>query len=384
MNDALDLDESFLRSVGSVSLGRTELTDPGRSGIVEGAREETTYMDEKKNLNAVAAASIVGAFALAGLIAALSPLMERWAPLIGPDLGPSHYYWQLATPTLAAGISVWTLYALHQASMWYLVWRMGKDRQRGDSVGPLNIAALVLNAVFVLLHVLQSQLFYDGLAQYVPVWSSQYSVIGMLVIIIYTAAPRRGLILGKFGKWDAAARAWVLRWHGYYIAWALVYTFWFHPTVGDFGLLTGFLYMFLLFVQLSLPNTRLHLALGWVALLEVMVGVHGPAIAIQKAISGLSGEGDMIGPGIWIMFASGFLFMFAFTGQFGLKLRPWARALALAGYAALAAVLYGWRGYARLYEITFIPTALYGGAVALAVVARAATLRRKRAAASVS
>jgi hypothetical protein len=47
-------------------------------------------------------------------------------------------------------------------------------------------------------------------------------------------------------------------------------------------LLTGFFYRFILFIQLSRPNTRLHLALGWIALLELLVGVHGPAIATQK------------------------------------------------------------------------------------------------------
>ncbi|MBP7095048.1 MAG: hypothetical protein KBC36_03040 [Spirochaetia bacterium] len=342
-----------------------------------------TKTDGGFRLGTVTAISVAASLALTALIAALSPLLARWRPLIGPDLGAAHYYWQLAKPTLSGGLSAWALYAVHQAGLFYLVWKLSKEKAHPDAASRLNVAALAWNGAFVLVHVLQTHLFYDGLAQYVPVWSSQYSVIGMLVIILYSAAPRRGLILGKFGKWDSKARAWVLSWHGYYIAWALCYTFWFHPTEGDYGLLTGFFYMFLLFVQLSLPNTKLHLALGWVALLEVLVGVHGPAIAIQKAVSGISGERDVAGPGIWIMFASGFLFMFAFTGQYGLKLKGRGRALVLALYAALIAGLFAWRGYDRLFEVAFIPTALYGGAIALAVFARAATFRRKAAAPAV-
>lgn len=45
------------------------------------------------------------------------------------------------------------------------------------------------------LHLVQTWLWYDGLAQDVPIWSSQGSVIVMLVLILFLEMPRRGLWL---------------------------------------------------------------------------------------------------------------------------------------------------------------------------------------------
>jgi len=322
--------------------------------------------------------SIAAAAVLTGVIALTAPLLARFYPLL-PDKGASWYFWQLPAATLASRLSAWGFYLAHQITLWVLVYKFSKEKPHMDTLSRLNILALALNMAFILLHVLQTQFFYDGLAQDVPVWSSQFSVIIMLVIMLYMLIPRRGFIAGwKPGlkpslkpslqpKLQEKSQAWVRSWHAYYIAWALCYTFWFHPTEGDFGLLSGFFYMFLLLIQLSFANTKLHFNLAWLALLEVMVGLHGPAIAIQKAMSG--NEGDQTGPGIWIMFASGFLFMFVFTGQFGLKLGKPMRVVVFAAYAALVGSLYAWRGVGRLFEISFIPVALYGGTVALALIA---------------
>ncbi len=323
-------------------------------------------MPDRSKLDRYFGLSIVGAFILTMIIALLAPALARFYPLPA-DQGASWYFWQLAEPTAWTRISAWSLYALHQISLWYLAFRFRKEADHPDTLSKLNVAALIVNLLFVVAHIAQTQLFYDGLAQDVPVWSSQVSVIIMLVIMIYSLAPRRGLILGQKRKFKAAAQAWVRSWHGFYISWAICYTFWFHPTEGDYGLLTGFLYMFLLFVQFSFARTRWHVAIGWLTILETMVALHGPAIAIQKAMDG--NEGDVAGPGIWIMFASGFLFMLVFTGQYGFKLKPVVRAAIFAAYAALVAGLFAWRGFDRIYEISFIPVALYGGAIALALVA---------------
>ena len=125
------------------------------------------------------------------------------------------------------------------------------------------------------------------------------------------------------------ALAFVQRWHGLYISWALVYTFWFHPTEGVPAILTGFFYMFLLFTQMSVANTRWHFVVGWITVLELLVGLHGPAIALINTNNG------------WPMFLFGFLFMFVFTQQFGFKLPWWVRALIFAAYAAGAVYVYG-------------------------------------------
>ena len=68
------------------------------------------------------------------------------------------------------------------------------------------------------------------------------------------------------------------------------------------------------------------------------------------------------------MFLSGFLFMFAFTYVYGLTKKKVLHVITLAAYAAAAGVMYYFRGFDRLYEVTFIPVALYGGGAALILI----------------
>ena len=70
---------------------------------------------------------------------------------------------------------------------------------------------------------------------------------------------RRGMFLGKKIGFVSNAAVSIRKYHGYYFAWATIYTFWYHPMVGTQGHLMGFLYMFLLLLQGSLFFTRMHL-----------------------------------------------------------------------------------------------------------------------------
>lgn len=325
--------------------------------------------------------SIIGALGLTALIALLGPLLSGLPHLA--DKGPAWYFWQLPARTFMGRLSAWMGYGLHQATIWVLLVLLMREKKPGQAgLSRLNLWLLGANGVFILLHILQTHLWYDGLAQDVPVWSSQFSVIIMLVMILYQMAPRRGLILGRKIAWRPQALALSYRIHGFYISWALVYTFWFHPTEGQFGLLIGFFYMFLLLAQLSLARTEVHLSAAWIAILELLVGLHGPLIAIQKALMGQeNGSGlAFAGPGgIWVMFATGFLFLFAFTGQYSFKLPTWVHNAIIAAYLGLVGLLYYLRGFGHIYEVLFIPLALYGGALAWALFMRLAQLRKKSA-----
>ena len=319
-----------------------------------------------RSLDLTFVAALGASVALTVLIAALGPLLASVPHL--PDRGASWYFWKLAVPTFWGRLTAWGLYGLHQVSVWTLLILARREKVHPRSLSRINIAFLSVNLLFILLHVLQTHIWYDGLAQDVPIWSSQYSVIVMLVIMLFMLNPRRGLILGKKFPYTAAGLQFANRWHAPYISWALVYTFWFHPAEGSIGLLFGFFYMFLLLTQLSFANTRIHYAMAWVTALEFTVGLHGPIIAIQNGYAS------------WPMFAAGFFFMTAFTQQFGFKLPTWGRALVFVLYAAGVAVMYWFRGYQRLYEILFIPAALYGGAIALALLLRLVPERKGRAA----
>ncbi len=312
-------------------------------------------------------AALATSLALGLLVWALGPRLLSVPHLA--DKGPSWYYWQLPAPRLWSRLSAWTGYALHQLAAWavvYLAWRRRRSPS-GKRTGLLNVAALGVNLFFVLLHLLQTHLWYDGLAQDVPIWTSQYSVIVMLVIILLMLIPRRGIFWGAKVRVPQRVLGFLREYHGFYIAWALVYTFWFHPMEGVYGLLIGFLYMFFLMIQMSMFDTPLHFSLRWIVFLEVFVGVHGPLIAIMK------------GQAIWPMFLFGFLFMFVGTQQHGLGLPRWSRWVILGAYLAGAGAAYSVRGLGRLYEIAFIPAALYGGALALGLLLAAVLSLPRRA-----
>jgi hypothetical protein len=84
---------------------------------------------------------------------------------------------------------------------------------------------------FILLHLLQTQIWFDGLAQDTPILSSRGSVIVLLAIVIVMQNPVSDLFLGRTaGKpYTAMVFDFFRHNHMYIFAWALVYTFWFHP-----------------------------------------------------------------------------------------------------------------------------------------------------------
>jgi len=206
------------------------------------------------------------------------------------------------------------------------------------------------------MHLLQTHLFYDGLAQDVPIWSSQYSVIGMLVIILILLAVRRGVFFGKLRKIPETIMDFFKQYHGYYISWALVYTFWFHPMDGDGQLLLGFFYMFLLFLQFSFSGTYIHFKINWITLLEVFVAFHGTIVALLN------------NQPFWTMFCFGFCAIFVVTQVHGLTGNKIIRFGALGLYFIGVVIAYYFRGYERLFEITYIPIILYGAGFILALI----------------
>jgi hypothetical protein len=268
------------------------------------------------------------------------------------DKGASWYYWKLPEPTILPRITSWGGYLLHQFTVWFLAFTaLKKPEKRKKALNWLYIS----NIFFVLLHFIQTHLFYDGIAQDVPIWTSQYSVIVMLVILLFMLEEKRGLFFGKKIGINKEYINNVKKWHGIYISWAIIYTFWFHPMEGDIGLLLGFIYMFLLFIQLSMVFTPIHTNIYWITLLESFVAIHALAIALQKNQE------------IWPMFLIGFLFMFVMTYQYGLKLKKSFYLINWLLYIILVTSLYYFRGFNRLYELSFIPTALYGGVFLLLV-----------------
>src|SRR5512136_2376853 len=265
-----------------------------------------------------------------------------------PDQGAAWYYWKLATPTFWSHFTAWMLYTLHQVTFWGLIY-YAQTRVKTYSKGlhPVNLAALGVNAFFILLHFVQTHIWYDGLAQDVSIFSSQGSVILMLVAILLMENQRRGLFWGKKVPLGKRVLSFVRKYHGYVFAWATVYTFWYHPMENTVGHLVGFLYMFLLLLQGSLFLTRIHVNKYWMIVQEVSVAFHGTLVALMQ------------GNGIWPMFAFGFGGIFILTQMHGLGLPRWLKWAFTGIFSARALLVYSSRGWFKMNEIVRIPVIEY-------------------------
>jgi hypothetical protein len=254
------------------------------------------------------------------------------------------YEWQRAEPSVWSRASAWTLYGLHQVAIWYLIWRAQTgDYKYSSNLHWFNVAALATNAMFITAHLVQTHVWYDGLAQDVPEFTSQASVVLMLVGILIMENQRRGMFFGaKLPLPKDATRA-IRKYHGYYFSWAILYTFWYHPMETLPGHLLGFLYMFMLMLQGSLFFTRMHVNPRWTIVSEVSVVAHGVMVAI------LAHEH-------WPRFFAGFLGMFVITQMHGLGLSKGTRwALGLAYVAVVALVYSQTMGLEKSWESAMIP-----------------------------
>jgi uncharacterized membrane protein YhdT len=255
------------------------------------------------------------------------------------------YPWRLAEPNAAARLTAWAGYLLHNLIAWGVIYFAQREKPKfGNHLRWFNWALIATNLVFIALHVLQTQFFYDGLAQDVPEVTALGSVAVMLIIIILFETPRRGLIFGKKFRFKEGFVQTVRKYHGYFFAWATIYTFWYHPTEGTWGHLMGFLYMFMLFVQATLIFNRAHINRWWTFFLEIFVIIHGVTVAVLQ------------GSDLWPMFAFGFGAMIILTQMYGLGLNTWAtRGIAIGFIVAVMAYYTLTGNIGGLNEVIRIP-----------------------------
>lgn len=311
---------------------------------------------------------VLFAFGFTFLIWALGPYLKHFTDtlILRNDLW--WYYWKLPVRDFGGMLAVWALYFGHQLSIWLVIYCAQKNRHgfRSASIWGIpkyTLFTLLINVVFVFLHLGQTHLWFDGLAQDTPILSSQGSVIVMLAIVLILENPRRGFFVGrKAGKpFTARIVGFFRRTHMYIFAWALVYTFWFHPMAADPQLISGFFYMFLLFTQITLAWTPIHQDKRWIILLESYVAIHAVVVAIWNT--------EFFGGAVmWPMFFTGFAFMFVFTYMYAFGVSRKAYWSVTAIYTAFLAWLYLPEplGFGRSVlnvtrlEFLWIPLILYG------------------------
>ncbi len=278
------------------------------------------------------------------LIWLADPLLKRF--ILDPGDGTLIFYdWQLAVPTSLGRITAWGFYALHQIILWALIYyAQSSVKKYSTGLHPVNLWALGVNAFFIILHFIQTHLWYDALAMDMSSFTSQGSVILMLCFILVMENKRRGMFFGARAPFSERVVSFAKKYHGYLFAWAIVYTFWFHPMVGTPGHLAGFFYMFMLMLQGSLFLTRIHVNKWWTVTQEVTVLFHGTLVAIFQ------------GADLWQMFAFGFGAMFVVTQMHGLNLSRLTRWVIGLGYATAAIVVFNtnWANLNTIIRIPFI------------------------------
>jgi hypothetical protein len=254
------------------------------------------------------------------------------------------YLWQLGEPTIWTRASAWLGYAAHNIVIWYLIWKaQSSDLKYTSTLHRVNVLALLANAFFICLHLLQTLVWYDGLAQDTPEFTSQASVTLVLVAILIIENQRRGMVFSYKAPFLTNIGRTVRKYHGYYFAWAIIYTFWYHPMEITGGHLVGFIYMFLLLLQGSLFFTRMHVNKYWTVVSEIAVVVHAITVAI------LAGQE-------WQQFFGGFVGMFVVTQMHGLGLSKRVRWVLGLTYAGIVLLIYSMgAGIAKAYTVTLIP-----------------------------
>ena len=311
------------------------------------------------------------------LIWFLGPNLNHFIQTFLPYQGGFWYYWKLPTRNFWSMAIVWAFYLINQFLVWgAIIWAQRNLSE--EKINPTydltkyNLIIIAIMVPFIFLHLLQTQIWFDGLAQDTPIWSSMGSVVVLLAIVIVMQNPVSGLFLGrKAGKpYTKMVIDFFRHNHMYIFSWALIYTFWFHPMANYPQILSGFFFMFLLFTQMSLAYTKVHLDQRWIVTLQSWVAIHAVIVAFFN--NQLFGGAD-----IWPMFFTGFVFMFVFTYMYALKMKNYLRWTITALYFAFLIWLYLPKplGFGRdpsfllRLEFLWIPIILYGLSFLFALIA---------------
>jgi len=270
--------------------------------------------------------------------------------LATPTINDAFFYdWQRADPDFWSRATAWVGFALHNLAIWLTIYYAQKHYVKYTAtLRGANVAAIVINLVFIALHFAQTAFFYDAIAQDLPSWTAQATVIMMLFVIMAMENKRRGMFFGRKIKFRQEFYHWMKQYHGYAFSFAVIYTFWFHPMVPTLGHLGGFISVFLVMAQGSLFFTRTHQNKYWKLLVEIMVLPHAALVALNQ------------GGGLIYMFLFGFLTMFIVTQMHGLGLKPWVKTIFYSGFLASALFTYlVIRQPFQANEIIRIPAILY-------------------------
>ncbi|XP_067941895.1 uncharacterized protein [Watersipora subatra] len=294
------------------------------------------------------------------------------------------YYWKLKPEDTTAWtrLFVWASYCFHNLSVWLVLYLQHKAKNIPDKDGQYspkfsngvdryNLIMFGLNTFFHLLHLLNTHTTYDGTAADTSIASSQSSVIVALIVMVMIEFRDRGILFGyptpnqlrrhQNSIWMSPVYV-MRKYHGYFIYWAAIYTFWYHPMENTVGHAFGFAHTWFFMLQGSLTFTKFHLNKYWRLILETWVTIHSLIIAAQ------TGSGVM-GKELWPMFVFGFATVIFLTQLYGLTfwrdVPSWSRSIPVALYVVIVVFTYSFvkdtegRRFTRISEIIRIPGIYY-------------------------
>ena len=298
------------------------------------------------------------------------------------------YYWKLKPKDVThfTRLFPWLCYICHQLTVWSVLY-LGQVAKTKDAIltgrtkytGKMYRYGWMLfgiNAVFSLVHLVQTHLTYDGLAQDASYASIDSSMLLLVILIMLVEYSERGWVFGWPSLYHTSTCSNILRlrlapiyllrkYHGYAISWVAVYILWYHPMENTYGHAIGICFAWLILIQGSLMYSKMHLNAWWRFFLQLSVAVYATISAAQAT----SVETVLRGTRTWPTYIFGYTFVAALTWIFILKvwrkMPNWTRIFPIVIVVGVTAGNYTWitwedgQPFMRLYEILQIPGLYY-------------------------
>ena len=159
-------------------------------------KNEKTISNNGKSKTAVYVwgGSIIFGLLFTLLIWLLGPNLNHFYAILLPDQGSSWYFWKLPSREFWTMAIVWIFYLANQFLIWGAIYWAQKNLTK-EKISPTNnltkynVFVLSVTVFFIFLHLIQTHIWFDGLAQDVPIFTSQGSVFLMLAIALVLLNP---------------------------------------------------------------------------------------------------------------------------------------------------------------------------------------------------
>ncbi|KAI3662282.1 hypothetical protein MP638_001479 [Amoeboaphelidium occidentale] len=211
-------------------------------------------------------------------------------------------------------------YLIHQVGQFIILYKAREAKEKGlltwtsnDRMNPYAKSMLALNIVCAVLHYLQTQYFYDGLAAILPEVPLLFAGVSCLIVVFIFKFRTRGIAFGWKANWPLLKEFcdFVGKYHGYIASFSIILTFWHHPFEATWSHLTGFFHISLLLFQSSTLLQEAHRNKYWAALLEITICVHGTVVAYYQ---------NFIGGALFRMFLSSYILLYILSVIWGLPI----------------------------------------------------------------